>query len=140
MSTKIIKNGLVWSGLHQCSKSIYIGINAHVTDVTTDDGRTDGNVKIELESVGFAISTFSEFPILILMLIEFSGLHLAAMFWHHFLLLASYQLLPSAQKIYPFTKPRSIAPSLHNEIYIFAPHQVPYLKTRRLTRADADNN
>ena len=30
---------------------MYIGINAHVTDVTTD-----GNVKIELESAGFAIS------------------------------------------------------------------------------------
>ena len=39
---------------HQCSKSIYIGINARVTDVTDD-----GNVKIELESEGFAIQIFS---------------------------------------------------------------------------------
>ena len=44
-SAQSAQSGLVWS---QCSKSIYIGINAHVTDVT------DGNVKIELEYAGFA--------------------------------------------------------------------------------------
>ena len=47
------KRGLVWSGQenmiyrHQCSKSIYIGINAQRST-------KEGNVKIEQESVGFA--------------------------------------------------------------------------------------